>query len=69
MRPGQRYLPPIQADVLRIACRVYSHLLSFLQRTSALYLAMQRACQLKWPRRIVREIAALIFPSTFHAQG
>src|SRR5436309_16007883 len=48
MRPNQRHLLPIQANFLRIACRLYSHLLS--HRVPLLTISMQRACQLKWPR-------------------
>jgi hypothetical protein len=48
MRSNQRHLLPIQANFLRIACRLYSRLLS--HREPLLTISMQRAYQLKWPR-------------------
>jgi hypothetical protein len=63
MRPHQRYLLPIQAKFLlkhRLSCVLPP---PFSQSISALYLSMQRACQLKWPREIVRRMASLAFPS------
>ena len=45
-RPNLRHLLPIQANFLRIACRLYSRLLSH----SEPLLSMQQARELKWPQ-------------------